>query len=192
MTITFVPSAAKTTSPGHGHLMPQPFAFSQRTNVHQYDPDRDVVGTFNSVKPQHYTTIYVTTNFKTSDDMLPGQWIVLSVIISARDHNGLPPRKFYARDIAIGNDHPGRDAAWQQLTITFKGFPTQSQLLQVYIVRRAWNAATGLGGDFGSVPATQDLYVCSNVISYGGFSTAPSTPQGGYGFQYGHEYGEEL
>lgn len=187
--MNFAPSSLKTTSPGHGHILHQDAGTSQRTNIHQYDTEgRDVVGVLNDIKPQHSTSIFVTINFKTSEEMQAGQWIVLSVVLSARDIFGLPPKKFYGRDIAIGNDRPARDVAWQAVTVPFYGFPTQAQFLQLYIVRRAWQP----GGDFGSVLATQSLYVCSTVLTYGGHSDAPSSFTGGYGFNYGNKYGEQL
>ncbi len=183
-----VRASTKTTSPGHGHIQPQEVGLSQRTNSHQYDPERDVVGIINDQKPQHYTTIYVTTNFKTSEDMLPGQWIVLTCMLSTRDMFGLPPRKFWAKDVAIGNDIPGRDVAWSTVTFKFTGFPTQAQFVQLYIIRRAHL----LGGDFGSVIPTQSLYVCSNIVTYGGYSDAAPVWDAGYGFGYGANYGNQL
>ena len=183
-----IPSAASTVQADHGHIHAQlGYEFSQRTNSHRYDAERDVVGVINDIKPQHYTKIFVTISFKTSAPMTDGQWIVLDPVLSATDWDGLPPNEFYAQPIAIGNDVPDRDVAWQQVTWTFKGFPTQAQFLQLYVVRRAYE----LGGDFGAVvPATQNLYVRSTTFTFGGYSNAPMTPQGGYG--YGSEYGEQL
>ena len=188
--MTFIPSAQSSVQADHGHIHGQlGYEFTQRTNSHRYDADRDVVGIMNDIKPQHYTTIYVTISFKTSAPMEDGQWIVLDPMLSATDWDGLPPHEFWSRAIAIGNDVPDRDMAWQQVTWTFPDFPTQAQFLQLYVIRRAYT----LGGDFGSVvPATQNLYVRSVVFTYGGYSNAPMTPQGGYGFAYATEYGEGL
>lgn len=180
------PSTSQSSQADQGHLAPQSPEFSQRTNSHRYDPLRDIVGVMNDTKPQHYTTIYVTVDYKTSEQMLPGQWIVLEVMVSARDWNGLPPREFYSIPIAVGNDRPDRDQMWQQTTWKFEGFPTQAQFLEIYIVRRAMT----LGGDFGAVvAATQNLYVCATTLTYAGRSEAPSTQVNGYGFNYGVVYG---
>lgn len=185
-----IPSSVSTVQSDHGHIQTEANSeFSQRTNAHRYDATRDVVGVMNDVKPQHYTKVFVTVNYKVSSPMLAGQWIILDVVLSARDWDGLPPRDFYGAAIAIGNDVPGRDVAWQQTTWTFAGFPTQAQFLQCYIVRRAQT----LGGDFGTVvPATQNLYVASTVFTYGGWSDAAFDPMGGYGYGYGALYGEQL
>lgn len=189
MVRTFVPASDATVQADHGHIQAEGSEFSQRTNSHRYDATRDVVGVINSLKPQHHTTIYVTLNYKVSSELLDGQWIPITILLSVRDWNGLPPRKFYGATIAIGNNRAGRDVAWQQTTWRFKGFPTQAQFVQVHVIRRAYT----LGGDFGTVvPATQHLYVASTVLTYGGYSNAPSTPIGGYGFGYGQEYGTQL
>lgn len=185
----FITPSPFTSQADHGFINPQPEGFSQRTNSHRYDPDRDIIGCINSIKPQNYTTIYVTVNYKTSAPMEAGQWIVLDVLLSTRDWKGLPPRKFYSRPIAIGNDKPARDVSWQQTTWTFKGFPTQAQFIGLYIIRRAKT----MGGDFGAiVPATQNLYVDCTTLSFGGHSNAPATISGGYGTGYGADYGEQL
>jgi hypothetical protein len=189
-TYNFATYANSSTQADHGHINAQlGNEFTQRTNSHKYDASRDVVGVINSVKPEHYTTIYVTMNYKTSDEMSAGQWIIFGPVLSTQDWDGLPPKEFYGRDIAIGNDVPGRHMAWQQTTWTFKGFPTQAQFLQLHVVRRART----MGGDFGTVvPATQNLYVRSVVLSFGGYSQAGTTPIGGYGYGYGAKYGTEL
>lgn len=188
--MAFITPATSTVQADHGHIQTQAgYEFTQRTNSHRYDASRDVVGVINEVKPEHWTTVYVTINYKTSAPLEEGQWIVIDPVLSARDRDGLPPREFYSQPIAIGNDVPARDVAWQETTWKFEGFPTQAQFLQLYVVRRAYT----LGGDFGAVvPATQNLYVDNVVFSFADRSEAAAEDVGGYGYGYGSEYGIQL
>lgn len=141
------------------------------------------MGVHQFTKPQGITTVGLKVNFSLSGAIVPGEWIAASLRVAARDLKGGPVGFVTGTDFVLGSGGIPQD--WKQVQFVFKGFPTQEQIVEVFVIRRAVTP----GGDFGSTVSQRQLHIARVRPRLEDFSDAPPS---GYGYNYAGGYGIEL
>lgn len=146
----------------------------------------DVVGTLKYTKPETVTTVVVRPRYRISNSFATGR-VQLDFVLMNYDVGDTTPWATASKGVIIEAAHSEEYAGqWVEDDFPFYDFPTQQQEVILLVIRRAipWNDDGG-----SSVNPDVKLWVSRVQFCPRDPSDAAATPRGGYGSEYGAEYG---